>query len=161
MPLPPIGSKAPTVVLKSKNASGLVDVSLTRNLGKGQTVLLFVPLAFTDVCTSELCTINDTIQAYNTLKADIIAISVDSPFAQEAWANTVGLRFTVASDFNREASTAYGVRDDDFLSGILSYKGVAKRAAFVIGIDGCIKFSWASDDPGKLPPFEEIQRALQ
>ncbi|MDR2513520.1 MAG: redoxin domain-containing protein [Puniceicoccales bacterium] len=161
MSLPPIGSKAPAIILKSKDASGLVDVALTRNVGKGQTVLLFVPLAFTGVCTSELCTINDTIQAYNSLKADIIAISVDSPFAQEAWANAAGLRFTLASDFNREACTAYGVREDNFHPTLLGFKGVAKRAAFIIGTDGNIKFSWVSDDPGKLPPFEDIQHALE
>jgi peroxiredoxin len=157
----PIGAKAPSITLKSKNASGLTDVSLTRNAGKGQTVLLFVPFAFTGVCTTELCSISDSIQAYNALNADVIAVSVDSPFAQEAWAQNAGLKFTLASDFNHEAIAAYDVREDNFLPAVLGYKGVAKRSAFVIGTDGVIKFSWVSDDPSKLPPFGEITQALQ
>ncbi|MDR2862725.1 MAG: redoxin domain-containing protein [Puniceicoccales bacterium] len=157
----PIGSKAPAITLKSKDASGLADVSLTRSIGKKQTVLLFVPLAFTGVCTEELCSISNSIQAYNSLNADVIAVSVDSPFAQEVWAKNSGLQFTLASDFNREAATAYGVREDNFLPGVLGYKGIAKRSAFVFGIDGIIKFSWSSDDSSKLPPFDAINKALK
>ncbi len=157
----PIGATAPAITLKSKNASGLVDVALTRNVGKGQTVLLFVPLAFSGVCTEELCTISTSLHAYGALNADVVAVSIDSPFAQEAWAEKAGLKFTLASDFNREAIAAYDVKDDNFLPGLLGYRGVAKRSAFVIGIDGKIKFSWASDDPGKMPPFEQVQAALK
>lgn len=157
----PVGSKAPAITLKSKNDSGVVDVALTRNVGKGQTVLLFVPLAFTGVCTEELCSISKSIHAYNSLKADVIAVSVDSPFAQEAWAQKESISFTLASDFNREAVRAYGVCEENFLPGVLGFKGVAKRSAFVIGADGVIKFSWSSDNPKNMPPFEEIQAALK
>jgi peroxiredoxin len=155
-----IGAKAPAITLKSKSKDGLTDVPLLRNAGKGQTVLLFVPLAFTGVCTEELCSISQSIQAYNALNADVIAVSVDSPFAQEAWAESAGLKFTLASDFNREAVSAYDVREDNFLAGVLGFKGVAKRSAFVIGSDGIIKFAWSSDNPQNLPPFEEIKAAL-
>ncbi|MDR2863058.1 MAG: redoxin domain-containing protein [Puniceicoccales bacterium] len=156
-----IGTQAPSLTLKSKTAAGLEDVSLTRNTGKGKTVLLFVPFAFTGVCTEELCSISNSIQAYNSLHADVIAVSVDSPFAQEAWAQKAGISFTLASDFNLEAITAYDVREDNFLPGVLGYKGVAKRSAFVIGKDGVIQFAWSSDDPSKMPPFAEIQAALK
>ena len=156
-----VGSKAPAITLKSKTADGLIDVALTRNVGKGQTVLLFVPLAFTGVCTEELCSISKSIHAYNSLNADVIAVSVDSPFAQEAWAQKEGISFALASDFNREAVRAYEVCDEDFLTGVLGYKGVAKRSAFVIGADGVIKYAWSSEDPKNMPPFEEIQAALK
>ncbi|MDR2982882.1 MAG: redoxin domain-containing protein [Puniceicoccales bacterium] len=155
------GTKAPAITLKSKNASGLVDVSLTRNIGKGQTVLLVVPLAFTGVCSDELCSITKNINAYRVLDADVIAVSVDNPFAQEAWAEKAGIGFTLASDFNKEAIKAYDVCEENFLPGALDYKGVAKRSAFVIGTDGVIKYSWSSDDPKNLPPFEEVQAALK
>ena len=85
MPIP-TGSKAPDFTLKSKQASGLVDVKLSNNFGKKNTVLLFFPLAFTSVCTKEMCDLTAGLGAYAGLNADVIGISVDSPFAQEAWA---------------------------------------------------------------------------
>jgi len=155
-----IGSVAPTVTLKTKTEEGLADVALTRSVGRKKTVLLFVPLAFTGVCTEELCEVGKSLAAYAALDADVIAVSVDNPFAQEAWARGHGLAFTLASDFNREAVTAYGVRDDNFLPGVLGYKGVAKRSVFVIGADGVVKFAWSSDDLSVFPPLAEVRAAL-
>ena len=82
----PVGSKAPDFTLKSKQPAGLVDVKLSNNFGKKNTVLLFVPAAFTSVCTQELCDITSGLNTYQGLNADVIGISVDSPFAQDAWA---------------------------------------------------------------------------
>ena len=82
----PVGSKAPDFTLKSKQASGLVDVKLSNNLGKKNTVLLFFPAAFTSVCTKEMCDISAGLSGYSGLNAEVIALSVDTPFAQEAWA---------------------------------------------------------------------------
>src|SRR5438309_7954108 len=97
MPLS-VGTKAPDFTLKSKQASGLVDVKLSNNFGKKNTVLLFFPLAFTSVCTKELCDITAGVNAYEGLAADVIAVSVDSPFAQEAWAQKEKIGITIASD---------------------------------------------------------------
>ena len=83
MPLK-IGQPLPEISLKQKTDAGLADVSLRRNVGKGKTVILFVPLAFTGVCTDELCKVTGLLEEYKKLGADVIAISVDSPFAQEA-----------------------------------------------------------------------------
>jgi len=80
----PVGTKAPDFTLKSKQASGLVDVKLSNNFGKKNTVLLFFPLAFTGTCTKEMCDITSGMNAYSNLNADVIAVSVDSPFSQEA-----------------------------------------------------------------------------
>ena len=82
-----IGSKAPDFTLKSKDANGLKDITLSANFGKKNTVLLFFPLAFTGVCTQEFCDITQGLSSYAGLDAEIIGISVDSPFAQEAWAD--------------------------------------------------------------------------
>jgi peroxiredoxin len=155
-----VGAKAPAITLKTKTAAGLADVSLLRNAGKGKTVLLFVPFAFTGVCTEELCSIKDSLGIYGSLNADVIAVSVDSPFAQEAWAEKLGRNFTLASDFNKEAVTAYGVREDNFLPGVLGYAGVAKRSVFVIGADGVVNYAWSSDVSSNIPPFDEVKRAL-
>src|SRR6516165_5264116 len=104
-----VGSKAPDFILKSKQASGLVDVKLSDNLGKKNTVLLFFPAAFTSVCTQELCDITSGLSAYSGLNADVIGVSVDTPFSQEAWAQKEKIDLTLASDLNKEVIKKYDV----------------------------------------------------
>jgi peroxiredoxin len=152
-----VNSKAPEFTLKRKTADGLIDVSLSDNAGKKQTVLLFFPLAFTSVCQEELCSVSAGLDLYSDLDADVWAISVDSPFAQEAFAKSVGITIPLLSDFNKEVAGAYDVLYGD----LLGFKGVAKRSAFVVGKDGTVSYSWSSDDPKQLPPFEEIQAVLR
>src|SRR5476649_1718126 len=152
-----IGSKAPAFSLKSKTADGLKDVALADTLGKKQTVLLFFPLVYTSVCTAEMCSVSQGLDSYKALDAAVYAISVDSPFAQEAWAKANNITFPILSDFNKEVSKAYDVQYAD----LLGFKGVAKRSAFVIGKDGVIKYSSSSDDPKVLPDFAAIQAALK
>ena len=103
MPIP-VGSKAPDFTLKSKQASGVVDVKLSNNFGKKNTVLLFFPAAFTSVCTKEMCDLTTGLNAYAGLNADVIGISVDTPFAQEAWAQKEKIGITLASDLKRKSS---------------------------------------------------------
>src|SRR5438309_10781288 len=104
-----VGSKAPDFVLKSKQASGLVDVKLSDNFGKKNTVLLFFPLAFTGVCTQEMCDITSGLNAYKDLNAEVVAVSVDSPFAQEAWAKQEKISVTLARAPHKAGTHAYGV----------------------------------------------------
>src|ERR1700704_5735273 len=97
----PVGTKAPDFTLKSKQASGLVDVKLSNNFDKKNTVLLFFPAAFTGVCTTELCSISGGLNDYTGLNADVVAVSVDTPFSQEAWAQKEKITITLASDLNK------------------------------------------------------------
>src|SRR2546421_3890927 len=127
MPLS-VGTKAPDFSLKSKQASGLVDVKLSGNFGKKNTLLLFFPLAFTSVCTQEMCDITQGINAYSGLNADVIGISVDSPFAQEAWAQKEKIGITLASDLNKETAKAYGTLLPDLIGlGAVSARGLCHR----------------------------------
>jgi peroxiredoxin len=151
------GTKAPAFSLKTKTADGLKDVALADTAGKKQTVLLFFPLAFTSVCTTEMCSVSQGLDAYKSLNAAVYAISVDSPFAQEAWAKANAITIPVLSDFNKDVAKAYDVLYAD----LLGFKGVAKRSAFVIGLDGVIKYSSSSDDPKQMPDFAAIQAALK
>lgn len=151
-----VGTKAPDFTLKSKNADGLQEVTLSDNFGKGKTVLLFFPLAFTSVCIDELCSVRDSLADYNDLGATVYGISVDSPFTQEVFSQQNNLNFSLLSDFNKEASTAYDVLFED----LIGLKGVSKRSAFVIDADGVIQFSSSSDDPTVLPDFDAIKAAL-
>src|SRR5215471_10736430 len=104
-----VGTKAPDFSLKSKQASGLVDVKLSNNVGKKNTVLLFFPAAFTGVCTKEFCDISAGMNGYSGLNADVIGISVDTPFAQEAWAQKEKITIPLASDLNKEVIKKYDV----------------------------------------------------
>jgi len=148
---------APDFVLKTKTEKGLHDVRLSENFGKKKTVLLFFPLAFTSVCTAELCSVRDALTYYEELNASVYGISVDSPFTLEVFAKQQGINFPLLSDFNREASAAYNVLFPE-LGGL---KGVSKRAAFVIDENGKVVFSSSSDDPKVLPDFSAIQAALK
>lgn len=150
------GIKAPDFTLKSKQESGVVDVKLSDNFGKKNTVLLFVPLAFTGVCTNELCEISAGLSAYTQLNADVIGISVDSPFSQEAWAQKENIKITLASDLNKSTAKDYGVLLDD----LLGFGSTSARAAFVIDKDGVVQYSEQTPTPKDLPNFAAIQETL-
>lgn len=150
-------SKAPDFVLKRKTDSGLTDVRLSDNFGKKKTVLLFFPLAFTGVCTDELCSVRDSFKQYEELNADVYGISVDSPFSQEVFAKQQNINFPLLSDFNREAAKAYDVLCPE----LVGLKGVAKRSAFVVDENGTVVFASSSDDSKVLPDFNAIQAALK
>ncbi len=155
MPLA-VGSKAPDFTLKTKTADGLKDVKLSDNFGKKQTVLLFFPLAYTGVCTAEMCDISNGLSGYASLGADVIAISVDSPFTQEAWAKANKITVTLASDLNKTVTKAY-----DVVFPMLAGVGdTSARAAFVIGQDGVIKYAEQTPTPKDLPDFAKVKAAL-
>jgi peroxiredoxin len=148
-----VGDKAPQFTLPDTSRE---DVSLPMDPAQN-VVLLFVPLAFSGVCTAELCDVSQGLSAYEELGARVLAISVDSPFALKSWADQEGITLTLLSDFNKEVSAAYGAQYDDFIG----LKGVAKRSAFVIDKEGVIRHASVSDDPTVLPDFEAIQACLQ
>jgi len=151
-----VGSKAPDFSLKSKNAEGLKDVKLSDNLGKKNTVILFFPLAFTGVCTQEMCDITAGLGAYTGLNADVIAISVDSPFAQEAWAAQNKITITIASDLNKKTAADYDV----LLGDLIGLGSVSARAAFVVDKNGVIQYSEQTPTPKDLPNFAAVKEVL-
>jgi peroxiredoxin len=151
-----VGTKAPDFTLKSKNASGLADVKLSENFGKKNTVLLFFPLAFTGVCTQEMCDITAGLGQYSGLNADVIGISVDSPFAQEAWANQHKIGIKLVSDLNKTTTKAY-----DVVFPMLAGVGdTSARAAFVIDKAGQIVYAEQTPTPKDLPNFAAIKDCL-
>ena len=151
----PVGSKAPDFTLKSKTPVD-AEVKLSNNHGKKNTVLLFFPLAFTSVCTKEMCDITSGLGAYASLNADVIGISVDSPFAQQAWAQKEKITITLASDLNKTVIKAY-----DVVFPMLAGVGdTAARAAFVIDQHGVVQYSEQTPTPKDLPNFEAIKATL-
>jgi len=151
-----VGSKAPDFTLKTKTAEGLKDVKLSDNFGKKPTVLLFFPLAFTSVCTTEMCDTTAGLGDYEKLGAEVIGISVDSPFAQEAWAQVNKIKLTLVSDLNKDTTKAYGV----LFPGLAGIGDTSARAAFVIGSDGVVKYAEQTATPKDLPNFAAVKAAL-
>jgi peroxiredoxin len=152
----PAGSKAPEFTLKSKTPTGLVDVKLSDNFGNKNTVLLFFPLAFTSVCTKEFCDLTAGLGSYSNLNASVIGISVDSPFAQEAWAQKEKITITLASDLNKAVIKSY-----DVVFPMLAGVGdTSARAAFVIDKHGLVQYSEQTASPKELPNFEAIKAVL-
>ena len=150
------GSKAPDFTLKTKRGGDPKDVKLSENFGKKKTVLLFFPLAFTGVCTKEMCDVSAGLASYEKLDAAVYGISVDSPFAQEAWADKEKIKIPLLSDLNKEVSKAYGT----LLPDLIGLGSVSARAAFVIDKNGVIKYSEQTPTPLELPDFSKIQAAL-
>ena len=151
-----VGTKAPDFTLKSKQATGLVDVKLSGNFGQKNTVLLFFPAAFTSVCTKEMCDISSGLAGYSSLNATVIGISVDTPFAQEAWAQKEKINLTLASDLNKEVIKKYEVVFP-MLAGV---GDTAARAAFVIDKSGVVQYSEQTPTPKDLPNFDRVKETL-
>jgi len=152
----PIGSKAPEFSLKSKKGDSISDVRLADSLGKQNVVLLFFPLAFTGVCTTEMCDITAGLGTYEGLNARVIAVSVDSPFAQDAWASKEKIAITLASDLGGKVAGAYGT----LLPDLGGFGPASARAAFVIDKEGVIQYAEQTPTPKELPNFEAVKAKL-
>jgi glutaredoxin-dependent peroxiredoxin len=152
----PVGSKAPDFSLKSRKGGNVVDVKLSDQIGRKNTVLLFFPLAFTGVCTTEMCDVTAGLNQYEQLGAEVIGISVDSPFAQEAWAQKEKINITLASDLNKKTARDYGVLLDD----LAGFGSTSARAAFVIDRNGVVQYSEQTPTPKDLPNFNAIRETL-
>ncbi len=152
-----VGTKAPAFTLKSKSGDALQDISLSDQLGKKNTVLLFFPLAFTSVCTQEMCDISQGIQEFANLNAAVYGISVDSPFAQEAWAQKERITIPLLSDLNKKVAEAYGT----LLPDLIGLGSVSARAAFVIDKEGVVQYSEQTLTPKDLPDFAAVKETLK
>ena len=156
-----VGDKAPEFELTTKTAEGPKKLRLSANFGKKNTVLLFFPMAFTGVCTKEMCEVSQGMNAYSSLNAEVWGISGDNPFAQEAWAQKEKITVPLLSDYEHKVARAYGVAYDSFLpQKNLGMGGVAKRSAVVVDKRGIICYAEINDDPSKLPNFEAVRAAL-
>lgn len=131
-------------------------VSLYNFTGK-KVVLLFFPLAFSSVCTKELCYVRDNISLFNNVDAQVLGISVDSLYTLAKFKDEQGLNFPLLSDFNKEVSKLYNALYEEFSYNM---KGVSKRASFVIDRQGIIKYTQVLEKAGDFPDFEAIQATL-
>lgn len=149
-----VGDRAPEFTLADTVRR---PVKLADFRGKN-VVLAFYPGAFTKVCEKELCTFRDMLAKLEALNAQVLGISVDSPWANGAFGAANRISFPLLSDYTREVSRRYGGVHEDF-AGLQGYT-VSKRAVFVVDGEGIVRYAWASDDPGREPPYGEIEAAL-
>jgi len=152
-----VGQKAPDFTVPSSDGEKVEPFQLSKNLGQGNMVLAFFPLAFTPVCTSEMCQFRDSLSQLNSVKAQVYGISVDSPYALNAFIKAHNLKFKLLSDFNKEVSRTYGVLHEK----LGTFVGVSKRSIFVLDPSGVIRYRWVTEDPKVMPNFAEIQQVLE
>ncbi|RRJ28628.1 redoxin domain-containing protein [Halocatena pleomorpha] len=157
--MPETGDTAPDFTAPLANGDvDSITLSETLEADGGPIVLAFFPGAFTSVCSHEMSTFNDRLAEFKSAGGEVYGVSVDSPFAQNAFRDELGLEFELISDANDELIDAYDVSMDFENMGVY---GVAKRSVFVIDSDGEITYAWVSDDPGVEPDYEEVEDAVR
>ncbi|MFD1628583.1 peroxiredoxin [Pseudopedobacter beijingensis] len=149
-----VGDKAPNFTLLNTEAK---EVSLSDFAGK-KVVIHFFPLAFTGVCTTQLCTLRDNFGFYEGINAQVLGVSVDSPFTLAKFKEENNYQFPLLSDFNKEVSKSFGAFYEDFVLGL---KGVAKRSAFVIDENQNIIYAEVLEDAHQLPNFQAIDELIK
>ena len=155
------GTKAPDFSLPTKTAAGPIQIKLSDNFGKTNTLLLFFPMAFTGTCTAEMCSLSKELPNYSGLNATVYGISGDNPFAQEAWAKKESITVQLLSDYEHKIAKEYDVIYDSFLPQMnLGMGGVPKRSAFIIDRAGVIQYAESNDDARELPNFDKIKAKL-
>jgi peroxiredoxin len=151
---PAIGAKAPDFTLPDTTKK---PRSLSEFRGK-KTVLVFFPGAFTGVCTKEMCTFRDSMTRFNDLAAQVVGISVDSPFANKGFSDVNRFEFPILSDYTRTTIKQYDIVQENF--GQLPGYEAAKRSVFVLDKEGVVRYAWVTNDPGVEPPYEEVVKAV-
>jgi len=148
-----IGSEAPDFTLLEAPGK---SVTLSDELQKGPVVLVFYPADFTSVCQEELCRFRDVLADYNNMGANVLGISVDGIFSHKAFKEANDIEFPLLSDWDKTVIKDYNIVNENFVG----MKEVAKRSVFVIDTDQTVVYAWVSEDPGKLPPFDEVKMAV-
>ena len=151
-----LGKKAPEFSLPDTDKTPRALSEFTKN---GPVILAFFPFAFSGVCDKEMCTFRDGFGGFQEAGAQLVGVSVDSVFALKAFAQTYNLQFPLLSDFNKRVTRLYGVLQDPW--GSVGYKGVSKRAVFVVDRRGMLRYRWATDTPSVEPPYPEVARTVQ
>ena len=148
-----IGNEAPDFTLLEAPGK---TVTLSDEIQKGPVVLVFYPADFTSVCQEELCRFRDVLAEYNNMGASVLGISVDGIFSHKAFKEANNIEYPLLSDWEKAVIKAYDIVHEDFVG----MKEVAKRSVFVIDTDRTVVYAWVSEDPGKLPPYDEVKMAV-
>ncbi len=154
--VPRLGQRVPEFSLPDSEKKTRTLSEFTK---QGTVILAFFPFAFSGVCDKEMCTFRDGFGALQEANAQLVGVSVDSSYSLRAFSQTYNLQFPLLSDFNKKVVRLYGVLQDPWVG--LGYKGVAKRATFVIDGKGILRHRWVTDVPSEEPPYAEVVKAAQ
>ncbi len=149
-----LGDRCPAFKLPAKPGE---EIDFGAVIGTQAFVLLFMPLAFSPVCTTEVCTVRDRWSKWKPLGAAVFGITIDSPFTTNKFRELENLPFPVLSDFNKSVARQFGVLHED-LKGMI---GVTKRAVFVVNRAGLVTYCWTTENPGEQIDFSALEAALQ
>ena len=148
---PPVeGEAAPAFSLPSTSGG---TVSLDALRGREAVLLAFFPLAFTSVCTAELCAFRDDFDAFAGHGVRVLPVSVDSVPTLVEFRAQHQLGVELLSDFHREASRAYGV--------LLPERNFANRAYFLIDREGIVRWAHVEATPSTRRENQEILAACE
>ena len=148
------GDQAPDFALAPAPGPDLVRLSDFRGR---PVVLFFFPMAFSPVCLDEMCQVAEDFSRWSGLGVQVLGVSVDQVFTLQRFKAESGAQFPLLSDFNKDVTTAYGIRNDDFFGA----RGVANRSVFVVDGEGVIRYAWTSEDAGVLPDLDEVAAAVE
>jgi len=141
---PAIGSLAPDFTVETTTGHA---VTLSSYRGTHHVLLAFFPLAFTGVCTEEMCAFTDDFDVFSSHEVTVLPISVDSVPTLKEFKAKYGMKVELGSDFKREVATAYGVLHPAFF---------ATRAYFLIDKTGVVRWSFVEETPGTRRQNAEI-----
>jgi len=147
------GQVAPQFILFNSDKK---EVSLADCIGS-KVVLMFFPAAFTSVCTTQMCTMDDELEWYNKLNAKVFGISTDSLYTLARYKQEHNIKFDLLADYNKEVCALYGAQYETFNFGM---KGTSRRAAFVINESGIVTYAEVLENAGNLPDFEQVKQAI-
>jgi len=150
------GDDAPEFTAPLANG-GIDSFTLSEELGDGPLVLAFFPGAFTSVCSHEMSTFEDRLDAITDAGGRLYGVSVDSPFALNEFRDKLSLSFDLISDADRELVHEYGIAMDFDQFGV---HNIAKRSVFVVDEDGTVSYAWVSDNPGVEPDYDAVESAV-
>ena len=145
-----VGDKAPDFTLPT-TAGGTVTLSSFQ--GKKSVMLAFFPLAFTSVCTSEMCSFWEDSEKFEAADAKVLGISVDYTPSLRAFQEKEGFRTELLSDFRREVSRAYGV--------LLEKEYFSKRAYFLVDKTGIVRWMNVEAELGHRRETDELLAAIR
>jgi peroxiredoxin len=148
-----LGTPAPSIKLPAKPGE---EVDVGASFGREKVVILFFPLAFSSVCTEEMCHFRDNWDAWKSFGCRVFGVSIDSPFVTDKFRADLNIPFPILSDFNKTVSASY----DALHADLMGLKGVTKRAAYVVGSDGKIAYAWEAEIPKTQLDFAAIQAAV-
>ena len=152
-----IGDEAPDFTAPLANGD-VAEVSLSDAVADGPVVLAFFPGAFTSVCSHEMETFDERLAEFADADVTVYGVSIDTPFAQNAFREELSLEFDLISDSNRDIVDAYDLAMDFTALGV---HNLAKRAVFVVDEDRTVTYTWVSDDPGVEPDYDAVVAAAR